>query len=223
MKLDDLNNIDFRNAGDLPWPVKLVMLFLALLLVTAAGGWFVWKPMMEELQHAQDEEWGPDKTGGLRATYETKLAQAASLDAYRAQIKDAERKTNALLRQLPDKSQMDGLLTDINQAGIGRGLDFELFKPGGERPAELYAEMPIAIKVMGNYHDLGAFAADVAKMPRIVTLGDLTISAAKETAGKGAPSKLSMDAIAKTYRALDKGEAPAAGKVTGKKGKKGGK
>lgn len=221
MKFDDLKNIDFKNVGGLPWPVKAVLLLAVLVGVVAAGGWFIWKPMLDDLQKAQDEEWGPDKTSGLRSQFESKLAQAANLEGYKAQLKEAEQKSRILLQQLPDKSQMDGLLTDINQAGIGRGLEFELFRPGAEKPSTLYAELPINIRVLGNYHDLGAFAADVAKMSRIVTLSELTITSTGAKDAKGAPlqGKLGMDAIAKTYRALDKGEAPAPSKKgPGRKG-----
>lgn len=220
MKLDDLKNIDFKNVGGLPWPVKAVLLVSIFVGVVAAGGWFVWKPMLDDLQKAKDEE-GRDDTTGLRGQFETKLGQAANLDAYKAQLKEAEQKSSILLQQLPDKSQMDGLLNDINQAGIGRGLEFELFKPGTERPSALYAEMPISIRVLGNYHELGAFAADVAKMSRIVTLSDLTIIGVTSKDAKGATSqgKLGMDAIARTYRALDKSEAPTTSKKgAGKKG-----
>jgi len=225
MKLSDLQDIDFKNVGGLPLPVKAVLLLAILLAVVAAGGWFVWKPMLDELQSARDEEWGPDKNSGLRGEYESKLAQAANLDNYKAQLKEAELKSNILLQQLPDKSQMEGLLTDINQAGIGRGLEFELFKPGTEKPSALYAEMPISIRVLGNYHDLGAFAADVAKMSRIVTLSELSIVNVNVNTkdSKGAiQGKLAMDAVAKTYRALDKAEmAPPQKK--GVPPKKGGK
>ncbi|OGV71833.1 MAG: pilus assembly protein PilO [Methylophilales bacterium RIFCSPHIGHO2_02_FULL_57_10] len=225
MKLSDLQDIDFKNVGGLPLPVKAVLLLAILLAVIAAGGWFVWKPMLDELQKAQIEEWGPDKNSGLRGEYESKLAQAANLDNYKAQLKEAELKSNILLQQLPDKSQMEGLLTDINQAGIGRGLEFELFKPGTEKPSALYAEMPISIRVLGNYHDLGAFAADVAKMSRIVTLSELSIVNVNVNIkdSKGAiQGKLAMDAVAKTYRALDKGEM-APPKKKGAPPKRGGK
>ena len=119
-----------------------------------------------------------------------------------------------MLRQLPDKSQMDGLLTDINQAGLARGLEFELFKPGQETQAEFYAEMPISIKVLGSYHDLGAFATDISKLSRIVTLNNISITsttstnkdANKDTKSVGTSSILTMEAVAKTYRYLDADE-----------------
>jgi len=213
MTLDDLRNIDFNNVGDLPLPVKGVLLLVILIATVLAGGWFIWKPMLDELQTAQDEEWGPDKQSGLRKAFESKVGIASNLDQYKAQLKEAELKSSILLKQLPDKSQMDGLLTDINQAGIGRGLEFELFRPGAEKPSALYAEMPINIRVLGNYHDLGAFAADLGQMSRIVTLSQITIAPGGAKDAKGnASSQLAMDAIATTFRALDKGEAPAPSK-----------
>lgn len=213
MTLDDLRNIDFNNIGDLPLPVKGVLLLVILIAIVLAGGWFVWKPMLDDLQAAQDQEWGPDKQSGLRKEFESKVAIAANLDQYKAQLKEAELKSNILLKQLPDKSQMDGLLTDINQAGIGRGLEFELFKPGTEKPSALYAEMPINIRVLGSYHDLGAFAADLGQMSRIVTLSQISIAPVNAKDAKGnASSQLAMDAVATTFRALDKGEAPAPNK-----------
>lgn len=220
MTLDDLRNIDFNNLGDAPLPIKGVVLLAILVAVIAAGGWFIWKPMLDDLQAAQDQEWGPDKNGGLRKDFEDRLAKAANIEQYKAQLKEAEQKSNVLLRQLPNKSQMDGLLTDINQAGIGRGLEFELFKPGSESISQLYAEMPISIRVQGNYHDLGAFASDLAQMPRIVIMSDVSITAAANTKDSKAPPRLNMDATIKTFRALDKSEVPAPSKNPKKGGPK---
>jgi type IV pilus assembly protein PilO len=187
-----------------------VLLLGILIGVLLAGGWFVWKPMLDDLQAAEDTEWGPDKQSGLRKEFETKVGVANNLPLYKAQLKEAELKSNILLKQLPDKSQMDGLLTDINQAGIGRGLEFELFKPGAEKPSALYAEMPINIRVVGTYQDLGAFASDLGQMSRIVTLRQIAISPVNAKDAKGNVSSiLSMDAVATTYRALDKSDAPA--------------
>ena len=124
-------------------------------------------------------------------------------------MKEIEKTFGVLLKQLPDKSQMDGLLTDINQAGLSRGLEFELFKPGLETQAEFYAEMPISIKVLGTYHNIGAFAADISRLSRIVTLNDVTISASnKDPAAKPSSGDniLIMEAVAKTYRYLDADE-----------------
>jgi len=200
MKLEDFNNIDFKNAGNLPWPVKGVLLGVLFVLVVAAGYWFLWSPSLDELDQAKSKE------AELRNTFLAKKGQAINLDAYKQQMVDVEKTFGALLRQLPDKSQMDGLLTDINQAGLSRGLDFELFKPNQEVVSEFYAEMPIAIKVIGTYHDLGAFATEISKLSRIVTINDVSISPANKDAKD---SKLAMEAIAKTYRYLDASEVAA--------------
>lgn len=211
MKLEDFNNIDFKNAGNLPLPVKGVLLLGLLILLLAAGYWFVWSPAADDLEKARAKE------GELRNVFLDKKRQSINLEAYKEQMVEIERTFGALLKQLPDKSQMDGLLTDINQAGLARGLEFELFKPGKEVIGDFYAEMPIQIKVIGGYHDLGAFATDVSKLSRIVTLNDLVVStvANKAKAGdKGGEeatdaSRLVMEAVAKTYRYLDASEIAA--------------
>ena len=200
MKLDDFNNIDFKNMGGLPMPVKLVLLSFLFLLLMGLGYWFLWSDQMAEIDQAKAKE------QELRKVFLDKKAQAIKVDAYKQQMVDIEKTFGALLKQLPDKSQMDGLLTDINQAGLGRGLEFDLFKPGQESVAEFYAEMPIQIKIRGNYHDIGAFATDISKLSRIVTLNDLTIA----PIGKDSKdSMLSLDATAKTYRYLDASELAA--------------
>ncbi|HEY8355253.1 MAG TPA: type 4a pilus biogenesis protein PilO [Methylophilaceae bacterium] len=222
MKLEDFNNIDFKNAGNLPWPVKGVLLLALLLLLLAAGYWFVWSPAAEELEKARAKE------TELRKVFLDKKRQSINLDAYKEQMVEIERTFGALLKQLPDKSQMDGLLTDINQAGLARGLEFELFKPGKEVVGDFYAEMPIQIKVIGGYHDLGAFAADVSRLSRIVTLNDLVVSklASKDKSKAGNnkdddASRLVMEAVAKTYRYLDASEIAAKreAELQAKKGK----
>jgi type IV pilus assembly protein PilO len=137
--------------------------------------------------------------GKLREAYASKKAKAVNLELYVQQLREIEQSFGALLKQLPNKSEMDALLTDINQAGLGRGLQFELFKPAAqERLADFYAELPISVKVTGTYHDMGAFASDVAQLPRIVTLNDVVIANDKGT--------LTMDAVAKTFRYLDEDE-----------------
>jgi type IV pilus assembly protein PilO len=137
------------------------------------------------------------------------------IDAYRQQMVEIEKTFGALLKQLPDRSEMDGLLTDVNQAGLGRGLEFELFKPGQETVADFYAEMPIDIKVIGSYHDLGAFATDVSKLSRIVTLNNIKVAPVNKETKDGL---LVMEAVAKTYRYLDSSEV-AAKKAAEKKDK----
>ncbi len=213
MKLEDFNNIDFKNAGSLPWPVKGVLLAVLFVLLVGAGYWFLWSPSLEELDQAKNKE------AELRDIFLAKKKQAINLDAYKQQMVDVEKTFGALLRQLPDKSQMDGLLTDINQAGLSQGLEFELFKPNQEIVSEFYAEMPISIKVIGGYHDLGAFATEISKLSRIVTINNISIAPLSKDA-KDKDGRLVMDAIAKTYRYLDASEVAArknaAKKVVGK-------
>ena len=161
--------------------------------IVAAGAVLDWKDQYEALDRAQQEE------VKLKEQYATKKAKAINYDIYVQQLKEIEQSFGALLKQLPNKAEMDALLTDINQAGLGRGLQFELFKPAAqERMADFYAELPIAVKITGNYHDMGAFASDVAQLPRIVTLNDVAI-----TNDKGV---LTLDAVAKTFRYLDEEE-----------------
>ncbi|MES2499851.1 MAG: type 4a pilus biogenesis protein PilO [Pseudomonadota bacterium] len=200
MKLDDFNNIDFKNAGSLPMPVKLVLLGFLFLVLVALGYWFLWSPEIDEFDQAASKE------QELRQVFIAKKGQAVKIDAYKQQMLDIEKTFGALLKQLPDKSQMDGLLTDINQAGLGRGLEFELFKPGQETIADFYAEMPIQIKIKGNYHDIGAFATDISKLSRIVTLNNMAIAPINKDS-KDAP--LMLEAVAKTYRYLDSSEIAA--------------
>jgi type IV pilus assembly protein PilO len=193
MKLEDFNNIDPKNMGSLPLPVKAVILGFIFLFLVAAGYWFMWKPSMEELDSVRNRE------GELRNVFMAKKKEAVNLPIYKQQMVDIETTFGELLRQLPDKSQMDGLLTDINEAGLAVGLEFELFKPGGETPADFYAEKPISIRVLGTYHQLGAFAQNIGELSRIVTLNDITISPV-------AGDKLGVNAVAKTFRYLDSGE-----------------
>lgn len=200
MKLEDFNNIDLNNVGSLPLPIKAVLLGILFLVLTGIGYWFMWSPAIEELDQSVAKE------KELRQVFLAKKGQAIKIEAYRQQMVEIERTFGALLKQLPDKSEMDGLLTDVNQAGLGRGLEFELFKPGQETVAEFYAEMPIQIKVLGGYHDLGAFATDVSKLPRIVTLNNLIIQPANKESKDG---RLVLEAVAKTYRYLDSSEISA--------------
>lgn len=214
MKLEDFNNIDINNAGSLPAAVKAVLLAVIFIFLFAAGYYFLWTDAFTELDTAKAKE------QELRQTFLDKQAQAVNLEGYKQQMVEIEKTFGALLKQLPDKSQMDGLLTDINQAGLNRGLEFELFKPGQETQAEFYAEMPIAIKVQGTYHDLGAFATDISKLSRIVTLNDISVVSGGKDA-KATDAVLVMEATARTYRYLDADEI--ASKRNASKNKPGGK
>lgn len=219
MNLDDFNNIDIKNAGNLPVPVKAVLLAVLFVLILAVGYYFLLSPTLETLDQEKAKE------QQLKDVFFQKKSQAINLEAYRAQMIEIEKTFGALLRQLPDKSQIDGLLTDINQAGLSRGLEFELFKPGNETQAEFYAEMPIAIKVLGTYHDLGAFATDISKLSRIVTISDVTVQPkSKDAKAANADAILVMEAVAKTYRYLDADEISAKQKAEkAAKSKSGGK
>jgi type IV pilus assembly protein PilO len=194
MTADDLKRyLDPKRIGSAPVVVKLSVLVVVLALIVFACYWFDWQHQLEQINAEREKE------TQLRTTFLDKKKQAIDLPAYVKQLEDIEKQFGALLKQLPGKSEMDALLTDINQAGLGRGLQFELFKPApNETQRDFYAELPITIKVTGNYHDLGSFASDIGKLSRIVTLNDIGLSATKDT--------LVMDATAKTFRYLDEEE-----------------
>jgi type IV pilus assembly protein PilO len=203
--IDDLRTLDPKQPGNWPWPVKagaLVLLFIAI----QVGAYFLfWQSQSEQIEKGRQE------VEKQKVTFLEKKKLAVNLEAYKQQRVEIEQAFGALLKQLPNKSEMDALLIDINQAGLGRGLAFELFRPAEkENFTEFYAELPVNIKVTGNYHDLGAFASDVAKMPRIVLLTDLKIDPPKD-------GTLTMEAVAKTYRYLD--EEEIAKQRAGQKGK----
>jgi type IV pilus assembly protein PilO len=185
------------------WPIlpKLAA-FAAVAAAVVAIGWFlVLTSTADELQAERDRE------PGLRQDYRAKLGQAVNLSELRKQKIQVQEYVTQLEKQLPGKAEMDALLSDINQAGIGRGLQFELFRPGQVAVRDYYAELPISIRVTGRYHDIGSFAADVANLSRIVTLHNLSISGASAQGGAG--GTLGMDAVARTYRYLDPGEVEA--------------
>ncbi len=193
MNLDDFRRLNIREVGNWPLLPRILMLAAIFVAMLIGGAVFDWKDRYEELDQKKQEE------AKLKEQYATKKAKAINYDIYVQQLKEIEQSFGALLKQLPNKSEMDALLTDINQAGLGRGLQFELFKPAAqERLADFYAELPIAVQITGNYHDMGAFASDVAQLPRIVTLNDVAIQNDKGV--------LTMDAVAKTFRYLDEEE-----------------
>ncbi|MDA8092961.1 MAG: type 4a pilus biogenesis protein PilO [Betaproteobacteria bacterium] len=206
MNLQDINNLDFRDVGSWPWQPKAVVAALVFAVVLFLGYWFLWSDQLASLDKARAKE------QDLRAAFLAKDREAVNLAAYRKQYADVQRSFGALLHQLPNKSEMAALLIEINQAGIGRGLKFDLFKPAAQETRnKVYAELPIQIRVDGSYNDLGAFATDVAKLPRIVTLDDINVTPT-------AAGTLTMNAVAKTYRYLSEQELAAAHE----KGKKGG-
>jgi type IV pilus assembly protein PilO len=184
------------------WPLAPRLLCAAgvMAAVLGLGYWFYWSGQFEEQDSLAEQE------THLRDDYKQKMAQAINLEALQAQQQQVNHYVERLEKQLPSKAEMAALLSDINQAGLGRGLQFELFKPGQVLVKDYYAELPIDIKVTGSYHDIGEFAADMAKMPRIVTLNNLALTT-------GANGALSLDAVAKTFRYLDQDELDAQAKA----------
>jgi type IV pilus assembly protein PilO len=208
MTLSELRSLDPKEIGNWPGPAKLGAVALLVSLIAFFGYWFDWKTGLETLDSTQQKE------AQLRTTFLDKKKQAVNLETYSKQLASIEQSFGALLKQLPNKSEMDALLTDINQAGLGRGLQFDLFKPAPQEAlSEFYAELPINIKVSGSYHDLGAFASDVSQLPRIVTLNDLNIAAGKD-------GGLVLDAVAKTFRYLDDEEIAQQRKAAKEKAEK---
>lgn len=193
MTLDDLRRLDPKKIGSWPILPKFGTLLIFLVLIIFLSYWFDWQHQLEQISIEQQKE------EQLRVTFLDKKKVAIDLPAYRKQLDEIDKSFGTLLKQLPGKSEMDALLTDINQAGLGRGLQFELFKPAAqETRRDFYAELPITIKVTGTYHDIGAFASDIGKLSRIVTLNDIGLTNVK--------GGLVLDATAKTFRYLDEGE-----------------
>ena len=192
--LGQFRDLNPNQPGQWPLLPRLTVWAVVALIVIVVG-WFLW--LSDE---ANDLQASRDKEPALKAEYRNKLAQAINLDALKKQKEEVQTYVTQLEKQLPGKAEMDALLTDINQAGVGRGLVIDQFIPGQTETKEYYAELPIAIKVSGRYHDIGAFAADIAALSRIVTLHNLAIGSADRNAPNGS---LSMDATARTYRYLD--------------------
>jgi type IV pilus assembly protein PilO len=195
--LDQFKNLNTSDPGSWPALPKLGLLLLLLVVILLVAYFFDWQAQIEELEAGRALE---EK---LKAEYVDKKKQAVNLDLLENQKREIETSFGALLKQLPNKSQMEALLVDINQAGLGRGLQFELFRPAqSETVRDFYAELPINVKVTGNYHDMGAFASDIGQLPRIVTLNDINLNVGKD-------GTLTMDTIAKTFRYLDDDEVAA--------------
>lgn len=190
---EDFKGLDPQDPGMWPTAPRIVVAVLLLVLTVAGFWWFDWQDQVKTLAAREAEE------VQLRESWLTKKRQAVNLEEHRRQLAEIDRQFGALLKQLPNRAEMDSLLSDINQAGLGRGLQFELFKPGTDVIKEFYAEMPIDVRLTGVYHDLGEFVADLASMPRVVTLGDVGIEADRD-------GRLKLQAKAVTYRYLDEEE-----------------
>jgi type IV pilus assembly protein PilO len=198
-ELKNLKNINPKNPGSWPWAAKLLACVAICILVLIGGYFLAWQEQLEKLSNVKQEE------GKLKDAYLVKKKQAINLDIIKKQLTETQQSFGALLKQLPNKSEMDALLTDINQAGLGRGLQFELFRPGPEvTKGDVFTEQPITLRVTGSYDDLGRFSSDISQLPRIVTLNDISIIPVGVAGGQ-----LAMDATAKTYRYLDEDELAA--------------
>jgi type IV pilus assembly protein PilO len=197
MKLDDFKNIDINNMSGWPMPVKIAGIVLICVGLLFGGYWFLIADELAEFDQVQQKE------AGLKETYLSKKGLAINLPAYKLQMDEMHQAFGTLLRQLPNKTEVPNLLVDITQAGLGRGLNFVLFKPEKEKPQDFYAELPINIKVTGGYHELGQFVSDLAALPRIVTIGGIDITSDAKTGG------LTMAAIARTFRYLEPEEIEA--------------
>jgi type IV pilus assembly protein PilO len=195
--LEQFKNLNMRDPGAWP-PVPKALLLLAILTMVLFGGYALdWQGQLEEL------DVGAATEVKLKEDYVNKQRQAINLDLYRQQLREIDSSFGALLKQLPNRSQMDALLVDINQAGLGRGLQFDLFRPApAETKREFYAELPVTLKLNGTYHDMGHFASDIGQLSRIVTLNDIALTANKD-------GTLVMDTVAKTFRYLDDEEVAA--------------
>ena len=192
MNLQELNELDFSNLGDWPGIVKAVVVLILCALVGV--GWYFYdiEDQYVKLQRVEKTE------VDLRADFEAKQAKAANLEAYRTQLAEMQESFGAMLRQLPNKTEVADLLVDVSQTGLAAGLEFELFQPQGEVPKDFYAELPIKIRVVGNYHEFGEFVSGLAALPRIVTIHNVNI----QKNAKGSDD-LVMEALARTYRYLD--------------------
>lgn len=205
--VNDLRTLDVNTIGSWPLPGRLMVLFAAFILVVAGSWFYVIKDKLTQLEKAEREELQ------LKEQFAGKQRRAANLDAYKTQLEEMQQSFGAMLRQLPGRTEVDSLVVDISQTALASGLQQELFKPEGEQPRDFYAELPIKMRLTGNYHEFGAFASGVAALPRIVTLHDIAI-VPKTAAGRGRQQtipgvELTMEVTAKTYRYLDEQEQAA--------------
>ncbi|MFK7814708.1 MAG: type 4a pilus biogenesis protein PilO [Gammaproteobacteria bacterium] len=195
MDFAELQNVNFNNIGTSPLWVKVLLIGLVCIAILFAGYWLHHKNQLESLKRVQAQE------VELRSTFENKAEKAANLELYKVQLEEMRRTFGTLLRQLPSKTEIPALIVDISQTGLASGLEIELFKPNPESRREFYAEKPISLRVKGDYHQFGAFASEIAALPRIVTLHNISLSPSGDKS-----KEMTMTATAKTYRYLDEDE-----------------
>jgi type IV pilus assembly protein PilO len=209
--IEQLRNLDPNEPGRWPLSVRVGTIVLLFVIAAAAGYWyFVWKAKRPELLEARAQE------TELWSTLEAKARKAANLQAYKDQLAEMEKSFGAMLRQLPDKTEVPNLLVDISQSGLAAGLEEKLFQPQAEVRKDFYAELPISIRLTGTYHEMGNFASGIAALPRIVTLHDFEITPAGRDARSGIPGDLNISVTAKTYRYLEEDEQVPEGDAGGK-------
>ncbi len=204
----DFRTLDPKDPGLWPLAPRVVILLGLFVALLGVAWWFGWNVQLENLETQQNQE------VSLKEDWLAKKTQAVNLDEYRRQLAEIDRSFGALLKQLPNRSEMGDLLVDINKAAQGRGLSVELFKPGGEAARDFYAEVPITLTLIGGYHDIGAFTGDIAKLPRIVTLNDINLALGPKE------GVLTLKTTAKTFRYLDEEELAKQKKVKADKGAK---
>ena len=197
--LNDFRNLNPKDVGAWPLAPRIAVLIGLFALILLAGWWFWWNEQLDTLAQRQQNELK------LKEEFVAKKTQAVNLDLYVQQLNEIDRSFGALLKQLPNKSEVESLLVEINQSGMGRGLQFELFKPGPEVVKDFYAELPINVRLTGSYHDFGAFAGDVGRLSRIVTLNNISITGNPQAKD----GTLVLDAVTKTFRYLDDEELAA--------------
>ena len=198
-KLNNLDVQDLRKIGTAPKPIQIAVILVLVIAIIGAIGWFVVRPQFETLEKEERTE------QELRETFEEKQSRAANLEAYKKQLAQMEESFGAMLRQLPDETDMESLLVDLSQTSVAAGLDVKYFEPGNERQQEFYAEYPIELRVAGTYHEFGNFVSGLASLPRIVTLHDIAIKPSGNGNATGQNVDLTMQLEAKTYRYLEDG------------------
>jgi type IV pilus assembly protein PilO len=198
--MDELNNLDFNNLGNASNPIKYGFLGIAFVLIIAAGLYFDTQKQLVELKKVEQKE------TELKSEFTVKADQAAKLDLYKDQLAEMQASFQAILRQLPEKTDVESLLVDVSQTGLANGLEIKKFKPSAEEKKGFYAELPISLEVSGRFHDLASFISGVAALPRIVTMHDLKLERTEPKANEPPTDKLKMTAVAKTYRYLKEDE-----------------